>query len=33
MSREQRKTNSVRTNTSQIRLVLFNNKSTNKTQK
>ena len=32
MSREQRKTHSVRTNSSPIRVVLFNNKSTNKTK-
>jgi hypothetical protein len=33
MSREQRQTNAVRTNTQQIRPVLFNNKPTAKTNK
>ena len=32
MSKEQRKLNQVRTNTSQIRIILFNNKPTFKTK-
>ena len=33
MSREQRQTNAIRTQTQQIRPVLFNNKATNKNHK